>query len=217
MNENDALLSESSSRRVPWNKGKLPGAKPPLRPSHVWSIRTKLQLDQRMRDLALFNLAIDSKLRGCDVVAIRVDDVAPNGYTLDRATIRQKKTGRPVRFEITEQTRHAIDDYLKVTGRQSGQFLFAGRGGGEARGLTTRQYARLVSGRPSHDPGKLSTRAVMSCQQSLALFIDGRPRRLVQSGRKGLDRPRCLLAAMPDRVNFPRIGDIRSWVAIEDQ
>jgi integrase len=68
-----------------------------------------------------------------------------NGYTLDRATIRQKKTGRPVRFEITEQTRQAIDDYLKMTGRQSGQFLFAGRGGGEARGLTTRQYARLVS------------------------------------------------------------------------
>jgi len=73
---------------VPWNKGKLPGAKPPLRQSHVWSIRTKLQIDRRMRDLALFNLAIDSKLRGCDVVAIRVEDVAPNGYTLDRATVR---------------------------------------------------------------------------------------------------------------------------------
>ena len=90
------------------------------------------------------NLAIDSKLRGCDVVAIRVDDVAPNGYTLDRATVRQRKTGRPVRFEITEQTRQAIDDYLKLAGRQPGQFLFAGRGGSEARGLTTRQYARLV-------------------------------------------------------------------------
>jgi hypothetical protein len=74
-----------------------------LRPSHVWSIRTKLQIEGRKRDLALFNLAIDSKLRGCDVVAVRVDDVAPSGYAMDRATIRQKKTGRPVRFELTDQ------------------------------------------------------------------------------------------------------------------
>jgi hypothetical protein len=79
-------MSEDESippRRKPWNKGKLIGAKPPLRTSHVWSIRTRLQLEKRTRDLALFNLAIDSKLRGCDVVAVRVDDVAPNGYTLD--------------------------------------------------------------------------------------------------------------------------------------
>ena len=134
---------EGSSRRVPWNKGKLPGAKPPLRQSHVWSIRSKLQIERRTRDLALFNLAIDSKVRGCDVVAIRVEDVAPNGYTLDRATVRQRKTGRPVRFEITERTRQAIDDYVKLAGRRPGQFLFAGRRG-EARSLTTRQYARLV-------------------------------------------------------------------------
>ncbi len=98
--------------RVPWNNGKLVGAKPPLRPSHVWSIRTKLR-SRKKRDLALFNLAIDSKLRGCDVVAVRVDDVAPSGYSMDRATIRQKKTGRPVRFELTDQTRMAIDDYLR--------------------------------------------------------------------------------------------------------
>ena len=99
-------------RRTPWNKGKLVGAKPPLRPSHVWSIRTKLQMEGKKRDLALFNLAIDSKLRGCDVVAVRVDDVAPSGYSMDRATIRQKKTGQPVRFELTDQTRQAIDEYL---------------------------------------------------------------------------------------------------------
>ena len=88
--------------RVPWNKGKVTGAKPPLRPKHVWSIRTKLQIEGRARDLAMFNLAIDSKLRGCDVVAIRVEDVAPSGYTADRATVRQKKTGRPVRCELSE-------------------------------------------------------------------------------------------------------------------
>ena len=130
--------------REPWNKGKLIGQKPPLRPKHVWSICTKLQMDERTRDLAMFNLAVDSKLRGCDVVALKVEDVAPSGYALDRATVRQKKTGRPVRFELTEQTRQAIDDYLKAAGRKPGEFLFAGRRG-PGRSLSTRQYARLVS------------------------------------------------------------------------
>ena len=103
--------------RVPWNKGKLIGAKPPLRPKHVWSIRTKLQIEGRTRDLAMFNLAIDSKLRGCDVVALKVEDIAPSGYAVDRATVRQKKTGQPVRFKLTEQTRQAVDDYVRA-GRQ---------------------------------------------------------------------------------------------------
>ena len=132
-------------RRAPWNRGKLIGPKPPLRPKHVWSVRTKLQIDGRMRDLAMFNLAIDSKLRGCDVVALKVEDVAPNGYAVDRATVRQRKTGQPVRFELTEQTRQAIDDYVRVCGKKPGEFLFTGRRG-PARCLTTRQYARLVSG-----------------------------------------------------------------------
>ena len=83
----------AANRRVPWNKGKLTGAKPPLRPKHVWSIRTKLEIEGRCRDLALFNQAIDSKLRGRDVVASRIEDIAAGGYTADRATVRQKKTG----------------------------------------------------------------------------------------------------------------------------
>ena len=141
MDDDQARVNNLPARRSPWNKGKLVGAKPPLRPSHVWSIRTKLQMQGRTRDLALFNLAIDSKLRGCDVVAVRVDDVAPSGYAIDRATIRQRKTGRPVRLELTDQT--AIDEYLRLTGRKPGQVLFAGRRDG-TRGLTTRQYARLV-------------------------------------------------------------------------
>jgi integrase len=120
-------------KRLPWNKGKLTGAKPPLRPKHVWSIRTKLQIEGRARDLAMFNLAIDSKLRGCDVVAIRVEDVAAGGYTADRATVRQKKTGRPVRFELSEQTRQAVDDYLKATGKRPGEFLFTGHRGPNRR------------------------------------------------------------------------------------
>src|SRR5262245_28426616 len=86
-----------------WNKGKITGPKPPLRPGHVWAIRAKLDLQKRMRDLAMFNLAIDSKLRGCDLVALRVDEVAPSGYTVDCANVRQRKTGRPVRFELTSR------------------------------------------------------------------------------------------------------------------
>ena len=162
MEDDHAFTNEEHARRTPWNKGKLIGAKPPLLPSHVWSIRTKLQIEERKRDLALFNLAIDSKLRGCDVVAVRVDDVAPNGYALDRATVRQKKTGRPVRFELTDQTRMAIDEYLRLTGRKPGQFLFTGRGDG-SRGLTTRQYARLVGEWVASiglDPSKFGTHSL---------------------------------------------------------
>ena len=129
---------------TPWNKGKLIGAKPPLLARHVWSIRTKLQIERRARELAMFNLAIDSKLRGCDVVAMKVEDVAPNGYPLARAMVRQRKTGRSVRFELTEQTRQVVDDYLKATGKVPGEFLFTSRRRvGEA--MTTRQYARLVA------------------------------------------------------------------------
>ncbi len=126
-------------KRLPWNKGKLTGAKPPLRPKHVWSIRTKLQIEGRTRDLAMFNLAIDSKLRGCDVVAIKVEDIAASGYTADRATVRQ-----PVRFELGEQTRQAVDDYLNAANKRPGEFLFTSRRGPD-RSMTTRQYARLVS------------------------------------------------------------------------
>lgn len=121
----DQANATPEPKRVPWNKGKLTGAKPPLRPEQVWSIRTKLQIEGRARDLAMFNLAIDRKPRGC-VVAIRVEDVAAGGYTADRATVRQKKTGRPVRFELSEQTRQAVDGYLKSTGKRPGEF-FTGR------------------------------------------------------------------------------------------
>ena len=138
------LFKKTPAPTVPWNKGKLIGPKPPLQLKHVWAIRTTLKLDGRIRDLALFNLAIDSKLRGCDVVSLKVEDVAPHGYTIDRGTIRQKKTGRPVKFEISEQTRKSVDDYLETLNRKPSDFLFTGRRGKE-RSLTTRQYSRLVS------------------------------------------------------------------------
>src|SRR5215217_3791547 len=143
MRDDENSLSAAKHRR-PWNKGKLVGAKPPLQPKHVWSIRTRLLIEDRTRDLAMFNLAIDSKLRGCDVVALKVEDVASNGYTIDRATVRQKKTGRPVKFELTDQTRQAVDEYLKAATKKPSDFLFYGRRG-IGQHITTRQYARLVS------------------------------------------------------------------------
>jgi len=136
---------------------------------HVWSIRTKLQIEGRARDLAMFNLAIDSKLRGCDVVAIRVEDVAAGGYTADRATVRQKKTGRPVRFELSEQTRQAVDDYLKASNKRPGEFLFTGRRGPD-RNLTTRQYARLVAewiGSVGLDPRLFGTHSLRRTKATL--------------------------------------------------
>ena len=165
-------------KRLPWNKGKLTGAKPPLRPKHVWSIRTKLQIEGRVRDLAMFNLAIDSKLRGCDVVAIRVEDVAVSGYAADRATVRQKKTGRPVRFELSEQTRQAIDDYLKATNKRPGEFLFTG-GRGPQTYMTTRQYARLVSewiGSVGLDPRLFGTHSLRRTKATLIYRRTGNPR-----------------------------------------
>jgi integrase len=143
MSDHDARLLKFPIR-TPWNKGKLIGAKPPLRPKHVCSIRTHLMIQRRTRDLAMFNLAIDSKLRGCDVVALKVEEVASNGYTIDRATVRQRKTGRPVKFELTDQTREAVDDYLRAEGKKPGEFLFTGSGR-NSQGMTTHQYARLVS------------------------------------------------------------------------
>lgn len=129
---------------APWNKDKIIGSKPPLRTKNVWSIRTKLQIAGRLRDLAMFNVAIDSKLRGCDVVSLKVEDIAPHGTTLDRATVRQRKTGQPVRFELTEQSREALDAYIKATETRPGDYLFPSRRFLD-RNMTTRQYARLVS------------------------------------------------------------------------
>src|SRR5579864_8146980 len=128
---------------VPWNKGRLTGQKRPLKPKDVWAIRVRLQLQHRAGDLALFNLAIDSKLRGCDLVRLQIDDVLAGGRVRDRATVIQKKTGRPVQFEITEQTRTAIGDWLTMLDTRRGRYLFPSRFQAEPH-LSTRQYARIV-------------------------------------------------------------------------
>jgi len=129
--------------KSPWNKGRLIGQKRPLKPREVWAIRVRLQLENCRRDLALFNLAIDSKLRGCDLVRLRVNDVCVGGHVRDRATVIQQKTNRPVQFEITEQTRAAVRDWMTSAQLGAGEYLFPSRVHGHAH-LSTRQYARIV-------------------------------------------------------------------------
>jgi integrase len=118
------INSKSNPLRTPWNKGRLVGQKRPLRPKEVWAIRVLLQIRNCKRYLAMFNLAIDSKLRGCDLVSLRVDDIAVGGHVRDRATIVQRKTGRPVEFEITEQTRASLQDWLNARPAESGLSRF---------------------------------------------------------------------------------------------
>jgi integrase len=91
----------------------------------------------------MLNLAIDSNLRGCDIVGLRVEDVAPHGHIVDRAIARQKKTSQPVRFEMTEQTREAVDSYIGAAGKKPGEFLFGGRRGRD-QPITMRRHTRLV-------------------------------------------------------------------------
>ena len=127
----------------PWNTGRIIGAKPPFKPKHIWGIRQQLRTAGKVRDLALFNCALDAKLRGCDLVKLRVSDVAPGGTMRDRATVIQQKTGRPVPFEITDASRDALSAWLALRGKRADDWLFPSRSR-PGDHLTTRQYARLV-------------------------------------------------------------------------
>ncbi|MCX7186856.1 MAG: tyrosine-type recombinase/integrase [Methylophilales bacterium] len=128
----------------PWNKGKLIGQKAPLKLKEIWAIRVRLELSNRIRDLALFNLAIDSKLRACDLVKLKVRDISHGDRISSRAIVMQQKTERPVQFEITEQTRKSISEWLQLATLRSDSFLFPSRIH-ESPHLSTRQYARIVN------------------------------------------------------------------------
>ncbi|BCY02044.1 tyrosine-type recombinase/integrase [Stutzerimonas stutzeri] len=127
----------------PWNKGKLVGQKAPLRIRDIWAIRVRLQLAERIRDLALFDLAIDSKLRACDLARLRVRDIAHGEHVSPRAIVMQLKTHRPVQFEITEQTRSAVEAWIRHAKLRSENFLFPSRLA-HSEHISTRQYARIV-------------------------------------------------------------------------
>lgn len=134
---------ESTEHREPWNKGKLVGQKAPLKPKDIWAIRIHLQNERRARDLAMFNLAIDSKLRGCDLVNLRVRDVTHGNQVLSRAMVVQRKTQRPVQFELTEPTRAAVATWIEHARLKPEQFLFPSRIGRSPH-VSTRQYARII-------------------------------------------------------------------------
>ena len=138
-------MSTTTNSTTPWNKGKLVGQKPPLKLNEIWAIRVRLQLSERYRDLAMFNLAIDSKLRGSDLVKIRLNDVLNGATVATRAMIMQQKTGRPVRFEITESTREAIAAWITRRNRNDSDYLFPSRNTLSSH-ISTRQYARIVAG-----------------------------------------------------------------------
>lgn len=137
------LLTHTPQKHTPWNKGKLTGQKPPFKLKEIWAIRVRLQLNEHFRDLALFNLAIDSKLRGCDLVKLKLKDVAHGTHILKRAIIMQQKTKQPVQFEITEQTRDAISNWVTHANLSGEDYLFKSRIH-ESLHISTKQYARIV-------------------------------------------------------------------------
>lgn len=163
------LLTYIPQNHIPWNKGKLIGQKPPFKLKEIWAIRIRLQLANRLRDLALFNLAVDSKLRGCDLVKIRVLDVAHGNNVSKRAMVMQQKTQQPVQFEITEQTREAISNWINYAHLNGNGHLFPSRLKSSLH-ISTRQYARIVKSWVSHiglDPAAYGTHSLRRTKATL--------------------------------------------------
>jgi len=159
----------TKSKVSPWNKGKLVGQKLPLKLKEIWAIRVRLQLADNKRDLALFNLAIDSKLRGSDLVKIKVNDVSNSGVVSPRAMVLQQKTGRPVQFEITASTRDSIADWMSSWGASGSDYLFRSRVSASPH-LSTRQYARIVEAWVTEiglDPGLYGTHSLRRTKPTL--------------------------------------------------
>ncbi len=135
----------NATHREPWNKGKIVGQKAPFKLKDIWALRVRLQMENRVRELALFNLGIDSKLRGCDLVALKVRDVCHGDQVASRAVVMQHKTQRPVQFEVTQAARDAVQKWIKTAGLRSDDFLFPSRIH-DSPHLGTRQYARILEG-----------------------------------------------------------------------
>ena len=162
-------LLQYKPKKAPWNKGKLVGQKPPLKLKEIWAIRIRLQIDEKHRDLALFNLAIDSKLRACDLLKLSVSDVSHGNRVASRATVMQQKTGQPVQFEITEQTRQAVSDWIRRADLCSSDHLFPSRIHRSPH-LSTRQYARIVESWVASiglDPAAYGTHSLRRTKASL--------------------------------------------------
>lgn len=138
-------LARECPAKAPWNKGKIVGQKAPLKLKDIWAIRVRLQLNHKTRELALFDLGLDSKLRACDLVKLRVRDICHGDRVATRAIVLQQKTSLPVQFEITQPTREAVDAWIKESSLTQDDYLFPSRIH-ESPHLGTRQYARIVDG-----------------------------------------------------------------------
>jgi integrase len=162
-------LANDTAARTPWNKGKLVGQKAPLKLKEIWAIRIRLQLEHRARELALFNLAIDSKLRGCDLVRLQVQDVCHGNRVASRAIVMQQKTQQPVQFEITPATRDALEEWIRVANLGNDDFLFPSRIHRSPH-LGTRQYARILEAWVSEiglDPAAYGTHSMRRTKATL--------------------------------------------------
>jgi len=136
-------LPAVTPKRRAWNKGRLVGQKRPLLPKQVWAIRTRLELAGNLRDLALFNVAIDSKLRGCDLVALKITDIVRDDRIRERVSVVQSKTHKPVQFELAENTRETVTNWINSPEMIGCQFMFPSRFHDRPH-ISTRQYGRLV-------------------------------------------------------------------------
>ena len=163
------LLTYNPKSHIPWNKGKIAGQKTPLKLREIWAIRIRLQLNNCLRNLALFNLAIDSKLRACDLVKLKLSDISHNGTIAHRAIILQQKTQRPVQFELTEQTRESVSRWVLHARLNKDDYLFKSRVRCSSH-ISTRQYARIVESWVSSiglDPAAYGTHSLRRTKASL--------------------------------------------------
>lgn len=161
--------SQKAVHRQPWNKGKIVGQKAPFKVKDIWALRVRLQMEHRVRELALFNLGIDSKLRGCDLVSLKVRDICHGDQVATRAVVMQHKTQRPVQFEITPATRDALQKWIVTSGLKSENFLFPSRVHASPH-LGTRQYARILEGWVEAlglDPAEYGTHSIRRTKATL--------------------------------------------------
>src|SRR5450830_1736562 len=161
--------NESTQHREPWNKGKLVGQKSPFKLKEIWAIRVRLQVEHRVRELAMFDLGLDSKLRACDLVKLKVRDICHGDRVAARAIIMQQKTARPVQFEITGPTQEAVTAWIKDAKLRSDDYLFPSRIH-NSQHLGTRQYARIVDNWVQQiglDPSAYGTHSMRRTKASL--------------------------------------------------
>ena len=153
----------------PWNKWHLIGPKPPLKLPEVWGIRIRLQIEHNTRQLALFNLAIDSKLRGCDLVSLQVRGVIHGNQAVKRAAVIQKKTDWPVQFELTPQTRQAAEKWVSKAHLQPGDYLFSSRMHDSPHISTRalRETRKVLGGRARLGPAEYGTHSLRRTKATL--------------------------------------------------